>query len=78
MSKSPDPFPVLQLGKGSGNTRYARIPGYKNTDLKLLPSSISKLKIWRIYYESAEYIEDVHPSVFSTYCKLWLPFSDVD
>ena len=31
-----------------------RIPGYKNTDLNLLPSSISKRGIWRIYYESAE------------------------
>ncbi len=31
-----------------------RIPGYRSTDIKLLPSSVSKRGIWKLYNDSAE------------------------
>ena len=31
-----------------------RIPGYPRTDIQLLPSSLSKRAIWRVYYEAAQ------------------------
>ena len=48
-----------------------RIPGYRNTDVKLLPSSLSKRRIWRLYSDSAESAGDVKSVAYSTFNKLW-------
>ena len=47
------------------------IPGYRETDIKLLPSSTSKRSIWRLYHESVLSANDVHPVAYSTFNKLW-------
>ena len=48
-----------------------RIPGYKETDIKLLPSSTSKRRIWRFYHESVQSINAEHSVAYSTFNKLW-------
>lgn len=48
-----------------------RIPGYQRSDIKLLPSSVSKRKIWRFYQDSAEASQEVHVVAYSTFNKLW-------
>ena len=48
-----------------------RIPGYSRSDIKLLPSSISKRTTWRVYQESANSAGNVHPVAYTTFCKLW-------
>ena len=47
-----------------------RVPGYSRTDLKLLPSSISKRGIWRVYQAAAQ-DDTVHCVAYSTFCLLW-------
>ncbi len=47
-----------------------RIPGYRSTDIKLLPSSVSKSGIWKLYNDSAE-SDGVKSVGYSTFNKLW-------
>ena len=48
-----------------------RVPGYSHTDIKLLPSSVSKRGIQRVYYAAAEEDGTVYTVAYSTFCKLW-------
>ena len=48
-----------------------RIPGYRHSDIKLLPSSISKRGIWKVYHSAAEEKADVHVVAYTTFCHLW-------
>ena len=48
-----------------------RIPGYSRTDLQLLPSSVSKRAVWRVYHEAAENVNTIHTVAYSTFCYLW-------
>ena len=48
-----------------------RVPGYSRTDIKLLPSSTSKKRIWRVYQEAAQQDPSVHPVAYTTFCRLW-------
>jgi hypothetical protein len=45
-----------------------RIPGIKSTDVKLLPTSITKAHLWRLYRDSLPRHEAV---ALSTFRKLW-------
>ena len=45
-----------------------RVPGYSRTDIQLLPSSVSKRAVWRVYRES---VGTVHAVAYSTFCLLW-------
>lgn len=47
-----------------------RIPGYKNSDLKLLPSSTTKRSIWDLYIESASKGLLKHVA-YSTFTQMW-------
>ena len=47
------------------------VPGYSRTDIKLLPSSTSKKRIWRVYQEAAQQDPSVHPVAYTTFCRLW-------
>ena len=54
-----------------------RVPGYSRSDIKLLPSSTSKRKIWKLYREAAQQSSSIHQVSYSMFCKLWrqlLPF----
>ena len=45
-----------------------RVPGYSRTDIQLLPSSVSKRAVWRVYREA---VGTVHAVAYSTFCLLW-------
>ena len=48
-----------------------RVPGYSQTDIKLLPSSVSKRGIWKVYSFAAATNDQVHGVAYSTFCKPW-------
>ena len=48
-----------------------RIPGYSRSDIKLLPSSVSKRGIWKTYHSAPEEKQDVHAVAYTTFCRLW-------
>ena len=48
-----------------------RIPGYKRSDIQLLPSSTTKRAVWRVYHSAAEAAGSIHAVAYSTFCYLW-------
>ena len=48
-----------------------RVPGYSRSDLQLLPSSVTKRVVWRVYHEAAEEANTIHPVAYTTFCCLW-------
>ena len=48
-----------------------RIPGYSRSDIQLLPSSVSKRTVWRVYHEATEVVDTVHAVAYTTFCLLW-------
>ena len=49
-----------------------RIPGYKRTDVQLLPSSTTKRQVWLQYCSSLQSLSQTHHQVaYSTFCTLW-------
>ncbi len=48
-----------------------RLPGYRKSDVKLLPSSTSKMGIWKLYQNAANACTDTHVVAYSTFCHLW-------
>ena len=47
-----------------------RVPGYSQSDIKLLPSSSSKRGIWKSY-KSAVVLATTQTVAYSTFCRLW-------
>ena len=47
-----------------------RVPGFSKTDIRLLPSSLSKRAIWRQYKEAMESVGD-QSVAYTTFCRLW-------
>ena len=62
---------LLNYTEQNGLLLPGRVPGYSRTDIKLLPSSVSKRGIWRVYRAAAEDDNSVHTAAYSTFCKLW-------
>ena len=48
-----------------------RLPGYRSSDMKLLPSSTSKKGIWKLYQQATNECDDVHAVAYTTFCHLW-------
>ena len=48
-----------------------RVPGYSRSDIWILPSSLSKRAIWRVYHTSAEADGTAHPAAYTTFCYIW-------
>ena len=49
-----------------------RIPGYKRTDVQLLPSSTTKRPVWLLYCASLQSVSVEHQQVaYPTFCKFW-------
>ena len=49
-----------------------RIPGYKRTDVQLLPSSTTKRQVWQQYSTSLQDLDTTHHRVaYSTFCAIW-------
>ena len=47
-----------------------RVPGYKSSDVQLLPSSTSKHTVWELYQDAAS-IDSMRPVGYSTFTRLW-------
>ena len=47
-----------------------RIPGYKDSDVKLLPSSTTKHAIWELYLQAAA-ASVMRAVAYSTFTQLW-------
>lgn len=62
---------VLNYSEQNGLLLPGRVPGYSRSDVKLLPSSISKRGIWRVYQAAALEDDSVHTVAYSTFCRLW-------
>ena len=50
-----------------------RIPGFKSDEVKVLPSSETKIGVWRVY-ETACKVADKHPVSYSTFLQIWGQF----
>ena len=49
-----------------------RIPGYKRTDVQLLPSSTTKRQVWQQYCTSLQHLStSYHQVAYSTFCSIW-------
>ena len=49
-----------------------RIPGYKCSDVQLLPSSTTKQQVWQQYSLSLSTLSTTHHQVaYSTFCDIW-------
>ena len=48
-----------------------RIPGYKRTDLQLLPSSTTKHSVWRLYSAANSDSQCDRTVAYSTFGKIW-------
>ena len=47
-----------------------RVPGYKDSDVKLLPSSTTKHAIWELYLQAAS-TSVMRAVAYSTFTQLW-------
>ena len=47
-----------------------RVPGYKSSDIQLLPSSTTKHQVGELYQQAAN-VESMHPVSYSTFMSLW-------
>ena len=48
-----------------------RIPGYKRTDLQLLPCHTTKRSVWEKYTSAAAQLPGVRSVAYSTFCLIW-------
>ena len=49
-----------------------RIPGYKRSDLQLLPSNTTKRNVWLLYSHSLQSLPTSHHRVsYTTFCDMW-------
>ncbi len=62
---------LLNYSDQHGLLLPGRIPGYSRSDIKLLPSSLSKRKLWQIYHQATIDTDNVHAAAYSTFCILW-------
>ncbi len=62
---------LINYTEENGLLLPGRLPGYRSSDMKLLPSSTSKRGIWKLYKEATIKRDDVHTVAYTTFCKLW-------
>ncbi len=62
---------LLNYTDQNGILLPGRIPGYRKTDIKLLPSSVSKRIVWKNYHEAATGSDVIHSVAYTTFCRLW-------
>ena len=48
-----------------------RVPGFKRTDVRLLPSNMSKASVWRSYRTALKDKADIKPVGYSKFVDLW-------
>ena len=64
---------VISYAEANGVVLPGRIPGYKRSDLQLLPSSMTKRGVWLLYCKEAE-AASIRAVGRSTFLALWQKF----
>ena len=64
---------VMQYSEANAILLPGCIPGYKRSDIQILPSSTTKRGIWMLYEESATQLAQRHIA-FCTFCHIWKRF----
>ena len=62
---------VLNYAEQNALLLPGRVPGYSRSDIKLLPSSVSKRGIWKVYQAAAISDSSVSTVGYSTFTRLW-------
>ena len=62
---------ILQYAEEHAILLPGRIPGYKQDDVQLLPSSTTKREVWQTYCLAAEGSDDIKAVCYSLFCSLW-------
>lgn len=62
---------LLMYTEQHGLLLPGRVPGYCRSDIKLLPSSVSKRTIWKTYKTATEATNSVCKVAYTTFCRLW-------
>ena len=57
---------LLNYTQQHGLLLPGRVPGYSRDDIKLLPSSVSKRGIWKVYHEAAQKADSIHAVAYTT------------
>ena len=63
---------IFNYAEQNGLLLPGKVPGYSRSDIKLLPSSLSKRGIWRVYQVAAGSDSSLQPAAYSTFTRLWL------
>ena len=63
---------VLPANKKEANTMVlsCKVPGYKRSDVQLLPSSTTKHQVWDLYQQAAAAVS-TRPVSYSRFTSLW-------
>ena len=64
---------VSQYTEANAILLPGRIPGYKRSDIQILPSSTTKRAIWLLYEETAVRLSQ-RGVAYSTFCHVWKQF----
>ena len=62
---------IVNYAEDHGILLPGRIPGYKRTDLQLLPCSTTKRSVHRLYTEAADEQAEIHTVHYTTFCTNW-------
>ena len=66
---------ILNYAEANAILLPGRIPGYKRSDVQLLPACTTRREVWRQYADSVERSPAVHRSIaYSTFCSVWKRF----
>ena len=64
---------VLQYAEANAILLPGRIPGYKRTDIQLLPSTTTKRAVWNLYQETASALS-LRAVSYTCFCRVWKRF----
>ena len=64
---------IKNYAEANGILLPGQIPGYKRTDIQLLPTHTTKRLIWREYIEASASL-DIRTAGYHSVCKIWKKF----
>lgn len=62
---------ILHYAEDNAILLPGRIPGYKRDDLQLLPSSVTKREVWKLYHRTSSETEGIRAVCYSLFCQFW-------
>ena len=62
---------LLNYAEQNGILLPGRVPGYSRSDIKLLPSSVLKRTVWRVYEAATQEDNMIRAVAYSSFCRLW-------